>query len=269
MLEKILVSKIDEVDECKQRLPLRNIKSLLTESPRTKEKRFFNTIFYKVSESKPGLIGEIKFASPSKGLIRNDLAPEDIGIIYNNNHHVSCISILTERKYFKGDPSYIQRVKKITNKPILRKDFIIDEYQIYESAYLESDCILLIATCLTKAQLEDYIFIANELGLDVLVELYNERDLVKIEGLPINMIGVNSRNLKTLEVSIENQERMFEKLPKEIPIKIAESGIKTREDIIRLVNVGFNTFLIGETFMKAEDISSKIDELFENIEINE
>ena len=268
MLERILLDKIEEVDECKQKLPLKDIKSLLAEKPKTEEKKFFNSLLNKISLSKPGLIAEIKFASPSKGVIRDDLSPEDVAKVYNDNNHVSCISVLTEKKYFRGDPSYIQRVKNVTNKPILRKDFIIDEYQIYESAYLGADCILLIATCLTKSQLCEYLAIAQELGLDALVEIYNERDLVKVEGLPINMIGVNSRNLKTLEVSIENQEKMLEKLPKEVPIKVAESGIKTKEDIFRLINVGFNAFLIGETFMKAENISSKIDELFEDVKID-
>ncbi|MGB9621494.1 MAG: indole-3-glycerol phosphate synthase TrpC [Brevinematia bacterium] len=263
VLDEIVKNKILELEEVKRLLPLEEIKKSLNNTKR--RSKFFESIFSSINKGKPGLIAEIKFASPSKGDIRLDLQPEDVAKVYENSYLVDCISVLTEKKYFKGDISFINRVKSITNKPILRKDFIIDEYQLFESAYYGADCVLLIATILTREELKEFYTLARQLGLDVLVEIYGEEDLQKIERLNLDMLGVNSRNLKTLDVSLSNLKSMISYIKGFSKVLVAESGIKTREDVENLIKYGFNSFLVGESFMISDNIYKKITELFSGI----
>ncbi len=259
MLDEIVNNKLQEVRERKAKLPLSEIKKMVKDK-KVETRKFFENLNASKILGKPGLIAEIKFSSPSKGLIRDNKSLEEVTEIYNHNFHVTCISVLTDKKYFNGNDEYIKIVKEISSKPVLRKDFIIDEYQIYESYLLETDCVLLIAKILTKNQLEEYYHLALSMNMDVLVEIYSEKDLEKIDFTP-SMIGVNSRNLNTMQISIDHLTEMFGKLP-DSSVKIAESGIKTKEDVVKLVKIGYNAFLIGETFMSSDNIEEKINELF-------
>jgi indole-3-glycerol phosphate synthase len=205
------------------------------------------------------LIAEIKKASPSKGLIRSDFDPVKIASIYESKP-VNALSVLTEEDYFQGQLSYISRVKEVTTKPVLRKDFIFDEYQLYESRACGADAILLIAAILEQGQAGEYLHLAAELGLAVLFEVHNEEDLEKALHVNAEIIGINNRNLKTLSIDLSTTLR----LKKEVPagkIVVSESGIRTRHDVLMLQDNGIDAMLIGTSFMETPDIGRKIDDL--------
>jgi indole-3-glycerol phosphate synthase len=208
------------------------------------------------------LIAEIKKASPSKGLIRSDFDPIKIASLYESKP-VNALSVLTEEDYFQGQLAYISRVKEVTTKPVLRKDFIFDEYQIYESRAFGADAVLLIAAVLEQGQAKEYLHIAAELGLAVLFEVHNEKELEKALHVDAEIIGINNRNLKTLSIDLSTTLR----LKKEVPvgkIVVSESGIRTRQDVLMLQNNGIDAMLIGTSFMETPDIGRKIDDLLSN-----
>ena len=205
------------------------------------------------------LIAEIKKASPSCGIIRQDFNPCEIARIYKESG-VQAISVLTEEDYFLGDINYIDTVKKVTNLPILRKDFIIQPYQIYESRAFGCDALLLIAELLSQETLSEFLDLAKSLGLDCLVETHTEKDLKKILKVKADLIGINNRNLNTLEVDFKTTERLYPLIPRE-KIVVVESGIKTYQDILFLKVLGVGAVLIGEAFMRAMDIEAKIREI--------
>lgn len=217
---------------------------------------------FKEAVSKKGrvnLIAEIKKASPSKGILREDFDPASIAKIYEKND-VSAISILTETEFFLGKPSYIKEVRKVTALPILRKDFIIDENQIYESAKLGADAILLIANLLPLSDLKKIISIAESIGLDVLLEIHDKPDLKKALASDAEIIGINNRDLKTFKVDLKTTQRLIKDIPKD-RIIVSESGVETRKDFLFLKNLGVNAVLIGEAFMRSPDIAKKIKEI--------
>lgn len=206
------------------------------------------------------LIAEIKKASPSSGVIRQDFNPEEIARIYHDTE-VQAISVLTEEDFFQGSLSYVGAVKKIASQPVLRKDFILEPYQVYESRLSGADAILLIADLLSKDKLSELIEIAAGIGLDYLVEIHNEKELKKVLNLKnIPLIGINNRDLHTLEVDFKTTERLFPLIPKEKVI-VVESGIKSHQDILFLKILGVNAVLIGTAFMAAADIRRKIEEI--------
>lgn len=205
------------------------------------------------------LIAEIKKASPSKGLIRKDFDPVAIAKIYESKA-VSAISVLTEEDSFQGHLSFIGKVKATASKPVLRKDFIFDEYQIYEAKANGADAILLIAAILDRSQASEYLQLASELGLGVLFEVHDEEDLEKALHVDAGIVGINNRNLKTLSIDLTTSLR----LKKEVPagkIIVSESGIRTRQDVITLQDNGIDAMLIGTSFMESRDIGEKIDSL--------
>lgn len=204
------------------------------------------------------LIAELKKASPSKGLIRKDFDPIKICSIYDEKN-VNAISVLTEEDFFQGHLSYIKTVKDIASKPILRKDFIFDEYQIYESRVNHADAILLIAAILEKNQAKEYLHLAEELGLHVLFEVHDEYDLEKALSIDADIIGINNRNLKTLKIDLTTTFRLKKDIPRGKTV-VSESGIKDRNDVIKLQDAGVDAMLIGTSLMEAEDIGRKIDE---------
>ncbi|MEN2998754.1 MAG: indole-3-glycerol phosphate synthase TrpC [Brevinematia bacterium] len=265
-LEEIVKRKICEIEERKKEFPLERLVGELEKRVPVK-RNFLGALLNSISNKKPGVIAEIKFASPSRGVIRKDLSPEDVAEIYERSPFVDCISVLTEKYYFNGDISFIRRVKEKSSKPVLRKDFIVDVYQVYESAYYEADCILLIASCLSKKELESLWRTARTLDLDVLVEVYEESDLEKVEKLDVEIIGVNSRNLRTLEVSFTKFSELFPKLPAGFKVMVAESGMKSKSDITNAIAIGFNAFLIGESFMSSNNIGEKIREMVEGVRL--
>jgi len=206
------------------------------------------------------LIAEIKKASPSEGVIREDFHHLAIAKAYADTN-VQAISVLTEEDFFQGNIAYINEVKNLTTAPVLRKDFIIEPYQVYESRFYGADAILLIAALLTQDELTQFSALAYQLGMDALVEVHNEKELkkvLKLKGMPL--IGINNRDLRTLEVDPKTVEKLFPLIPKD-KVVVVESGIKTAQDVLFLKILGINAVLIGTAFMKAENIPAKVEEI--------
>jgi indole-3-glycerol phosphate synthase len=205
------------------------------------------------------LIAEIKKASPSKGVIREDFSLEQIAKSYAEAG-AQAISVLTEEDFFQGSPEYINIVKNAANLPILRKDFILESYQVYESRFLGADAILLIADLLPKDKLKEFILIAEGLGMDYLVEVHDQKELKKVLSLNVPIIGINNRSLRTLEVDFKTTENLFTLIPKG-KVVVVESGIKNYQDILFLKILGASAVLIGTAFMSAADIKNKVEEV--------
>jgi len=212
---------------------------------------FYQSIRKKIDSGYPAVVAEIKKASPSKGIIREDFDPVNIAMRYEKAG-ATCLSVLTDEKFFQGSDHYLQQIKTKTAIPVLRKDFIIDPYQVYESKVLGADCILLIASALSDSQLQELSTIATGLGLDILVEVHNREELERAMMLRTPLIGINNRNLHTFVTSLETTIGL---LPDVFPDRtiITESGINHRDDIALMRGHNVHAFLIGETLMKAPD----------------
>ena len=243
ILQKIVENTRDNLKVKKNNLSLEEIKSSLAELSLPKS-NFKSSI----SNKNEAIIAEIKKASPSAGVIAEDFNPASKAKDYEA-FGASALSILTEEDFFLGSNEYLKAVKKITSLPILRKDFIIDEYQIYESKLIGADCILLIASILSDQQLEEFVAIAKTLELDYLIEVHDENELKRAELFEDALIGVNNRNLKTFEVDLDNSVRL-RKLFIKNNVFIAESGIKSKKDVDYLKSNNIKVFLIGESLMK-------------------
>jgi len=243
ILQKIVENTRDNLKVKKTNLSLEEIKSSLAELSLPKSN--FKT---SISNKNEAIIAEIKKASPSAGVIAEDFNPVSKAKDYEA-FGASALSILTEEDFFLGSNEYLKAVKKITSLPILRKDFIIDEYQIYESKLIGADCILLIASILSDQQLEEFVAIAKTLELDYLIEVHDENELKRAELFEGALIGVNNRNLKTFEVDLDNSVRLRNLFIKN-NVFIAESGIKSRKDVDYLKSNNIKVFLIGESLMK-------------------
>lgn len=205
------------------------------------------------------LIAELKKASPSKGILRGDFNPVKIATTYQANG-ASAISILTDERFFEGKLEYIKKVKESVSLPILRKDFIIDEYQIYESVVAGADAILLIAELLSTSEMIGFYNLASSLGLDVLMEVHNEEDIEKALATDAEIIGINNRDLHTFKVDINVTQKLIRLIPQN-KIKVSESGIRSYEDVMFLKSLGINAVLIGEALLEANDIASKMREI--------
>jgi len=205
------------------------------------------------------VIAEVKKGSPSKGVIRPDFDPLDIAAIYQENG-ATCLSVLTDERFFLGHLRYLALIREQVTLPLLRKDFIFDEYQIYEAAAGGADAILLIAAMLEPAQLADLLGVAGELYLDVLLEVHDERELAMALATDCRLIGINNRSLHTFVTDLATTERLAPLIPAERLI-VAESGINSRTDIVRLQQAGAGAFLVGESLMREEDIGAKLQEL--------
>ena len=243
ILQKIVANTRASLAHKKVELPLEKIQSSLEnlKLPRGKFKAH-------ISSKDEAIIAEIKKASPSAGVIKEDFDPTKIAMEYES-FGASALSILTEEDFFMGSVEYLKEVKKITSLPILRKDFMIDEYQIYESKLIGADCILLIASILNDQEIDDFINIAKKLELDYLIEVHDENELKRVEHFEDALIGVNNRNLETFEVDLNNSVRLRNTF-KQKNIFIAESGIKSREDMNYLKMNNIKVFLIGESLMR-------------------
>jgi indole-3-glycerol phosphate synthase len=243
ILEKIVANSKAGLTQKKAELPIKQIKSSLEDLdlPRGKFKD-------NISNKDEAIIAEIKKASPSAGVIEEEFDPVKKAVEYEA-FGASALSILTEEDFFMGSVDHLKDVKEITTLPILRKDFMIDEYQIYESKLIGADCILLIASILSDQQIEDFINVAQQLELDYLIEVHDENELHRVEHFEDALIGTNNRNLKTFEVDLDNSVRL-RNLFKEKNIFIAESGIKSREDMNYLKLNNIKVFLIGESLMR-------------------
>jgi indole-3-glycerol phosphate synthase len=247
ILEKIVAQKRIEVGERKSLIPTALLeKSIYFNSPTVSLKS------YLLRKDKTGIIAEFKRKSPSKGNINKYAKVDEVTLGYMQSG-ASALSVLTDEQFFGGSDNDLKQARKLNYCPILRKDFIIDEYQIIEARSIGADAILLIASVLSKEEIIRFSGLAKKLSLEVLLEIHNEKELEKIPNEEV-LIGVNNRNLETFEVSLQNSIDLFPKLPNSV-VKVAESGIKTPEDIALLKRVGYNGFLIGEEFMKTPNPS--------------
>jgi indole-3-glycerol phosphate synthase len=259
ILDEILFQKKQEVINRKQRVPLNELKRSL-ESRKVIPRDFAAAISRKPGD-KIKLIAEIKKASPSAGIIRPDFNPNQIAEIYEQTG-ANAISVLTDEKFFSGKLEYLTEIRNRISLPLLRKDFIVDEYQVYESAIAGADAILLIVAALDDMQLRHFAQLTQkEIGLYTLVEVHNQQELDCALKIEPEIIGINNRDLKTFQVDLETTERLVKEIPKDCII-ISESGFKTRYDVLRMQALGIDALLIGETFMRSQDISLKIKELY-------
>lgn len=227
----------------------------LTDSPR----QFMHHLRRVHNMEQPAVIAEIKKASPSAGVIREDFDVPSLAQSYAEGG-ACCLSVLTDKRFFQGNPLYLHQARQVVTLPILRKDFIIDSYQILESRILGADCILLIAAILSDEQLAEFTNLAHDLGMDVLIEVHNEAEFDRAVQLPVYAIGVNNRNLHDFSVSLETSLRLREKLPDNMFL-ISESGITTHEDVRRLQAADIHAYLIGGSLMKAANPGQALQEL--------
>ena len=257
-LKEIIESTKISISDKKKYFPQRDLESQLLHLGPTRG--FRRNLIKSIQLNSLAVIAEIKKASPSKGLIRKNFEPEVLARNYKEAG-ATCLSVLTDQPYFQGSLDHLSLVKESVDLPLLRKDFIVDEYQIYESRYRGADCILLIVAALTQSQLKDYHDLARELTLDVLVEVHTLNETLKAVDIGPNLIGINNRNLETFEVDLENTKHLVKDIPQEILI-VSESGIKTREDVQKIFSYGVNIFLVGEAFMTVENPGRELRNIF-------
>lgn len=252
ILDKICADKRDHIAACKEAVPQAEIEKRAASAPTLR--RFVEALENSVANGDYGLIAEIKKASPSKGLIRDNFAPAALARAFQAGG-ASCLSILTDIPYFQGRDDYLTAARMTTKLPVLRKDFMLDPYQVYETRAIGADCILLIMAALPDedaARLEDT---AIELGLDVLIEVHNAEELDRALKLKSRLIGINNRNLKTLTVDIATTEELATKVPDD-RIVVSESGLNEPADLARMAAVGANCFLVGESLMRQQDVEA-------------
>ena len=259
ILDEIIAYKKTEVAQAKQTVSLAALQQEWESNPAPV--RNFRTAIQRCPSDPIKLIAEVKKASPSQGIIRPDFNPVGIAGTYYQ-HHANALSVLTDRKFFQGELAYIQPIKSSVPLPILRKDFIIDEYQLWEAAVHGADCVLLIAAALDAADLKSFYDVATQkLGLSVLTEVHTIEEAKMVLGLGVNIIGINNRNLQTFQVSLATTLDILPIIPKDLVI-VSESGIKTHQDVQLMSSSGVHALLIGETFMRSADIGAKMHELF-------
>lgn len=261
ILTAIIESKREVVAARKAALPLAALKARLADSPAAPPAGFYRAIRRAVEQGRPAIIAEIKKASPSKGVIRADFDPARLAETYAQAG-AACLSVLTDERYFQGADEHLRQAKAAARLPVLRKDFIIDPYQIYEARALGADCVLLIVAAVEDGRLRELAATAAELGMDALVEVHNREELERGMMLRAPLIGINNRDLRTFETSLQTTLGL---LPDVFPDRtvVTESGIRNREDIALMRGHDVHAFLIGETLMGAEDPGEKLRELLD------
>ncbi len=262
ILDKIVAVKREEIAAATKKMPLAAMRADAESRILTRD--FVGAIRSKIAAGRAAVIAEIKKASPSKGVLRDDFIPADIAQSYAENG-AACLSVLTDRQFFQGQPDYLKQARASCQLPVLRKDFMVDAYQIYESRAMGADCILLIAACLDDAQMADLEAIALSMDMAVLVEVHDRAEAERALKLKTPLLGINNRNLKTFEVSLDNSLQMLKNMPELSAgprIVVTESGIQTRDDVLRMGAAGVNAFLVGEAFMRAADPGEALAQLF-------
>ena len=257
ILQEIVKYKKVEIEESKKLISKESLEKEIKSSPHSKN--FLGELVKKNEEGKAGIIAEVKKASPSKGVIRENFNHLQIARDYEKGG-AACLSILTDNPSFQGSSQYLKDIRGITNLPILRKDFMIDVYQVYESRSWGADCILMIMKILDNKDLSKLVSVSKDLGMDILFEINSQEELERL--LPFNpkMIGINNRNLENFETDIKNSIKIKKNIPDDILV-ISESGINNTEDIIHLGDHNINNFLIGESLMRSDNISVELNKL--------
>ncbi len=259
ILKTILARKVEEIRAGAEKTPLAALSRQVEAAPPARG--FYQAMADQRAAGKPAVIAEIKKASPSKGVIREDFDPVAIAQSYEQ-HGASCLSVLTDVDFFQGHANYLQQARAATRLPVIRKDFIIDPWQVYEARVMGADCILLIVAALGDAQLLELTLLARELGMDVLVEVHDEAEMARALDLPTPLIGVNNRNLRTFEVSLETTLNLLAQVPED-RLLVTESGIHTPADVRRMREAGVQAFLVGEAFMRQPDPGQALAALFQ------
>jgi len=258
ILKKIIARKLEEIEERRALVSLPDIKKRANaaSTPRS----FVYALQRKIQSGKAAVIAEIKKASPSKGVIRENFVPSEIAMSYEKGG-AACLSVLTDVDFFQGSDAYLKQAREVCSLPVLRKEFIIDPYQVYEARGMGADCILLIVACLTDEQLKELTQVALDLEMDVLVEVHDEEELKRALPLDLPMIGINNRNLRTFETSLQTTIDLLKLVPDDCLV-VTESGIHSKEDVALMQQHNVNAFLVGEAFMRAEEPGDKLAELF-------
>ncbi len=258
VLRKIIARKWEEIAERKKTVSLADLKqSLVHQQP---VRGFVQAIADKIAAGQSGVIAEIKKASPSKGVIREHFVPAELARSYERGG-AACLSVLTDVDFFQGADLYLQETRAATDLPVIRKDFLVDEYQIYEARAIGADCVLLIVSALEPQKLADLNTLAMELGLDVLVEVHDAAELEIALGLPNKLIGINNRNLHTFDVTLQTTFDLLDKIGPE-RIVVTESGILSPADVKVMRDKNVNAFLVGEAFMRADDPGAALKTFF-------
>ncbi len=259
ILNQIVAAKREEVALALERKSLAAVRADAESRVLTRD--FADALRAKVGAGQSAVIAEIKKASPSKGVLREDFVPADIAQSYAENG-AACLSVLTDRQFFQGSVDFLKQARASCQLPVLRKDFLIDPFQVYESRAMGADAILLIAACLDDAQMKDMEAIARDLFMSVLVEVHDAAELERALCLKTPLIGVNNRNLRTFEVTLDTTLALMGKLPAD-RLLVSESGILAREDVLRMKTAGVHAFLVGEAFMRAPDPGEALAALFQ------
>lgn len=259
ILKKIVDRKWEEIKERKQSISLEAMRDLAfanKDAPRG----FADALARSLKAGRSAVIAEIKKASPSKGVLREDFHPAEIAASYEEGG-ASCLSILTDRDFFQGHEDYLKEGRAACDLPVIRKDFIVDPYQVFEARAIGADCILLIAACLDDATMRELNLLAHELDMDVLIEVHDEEELHRALQLPNRLIGINNRNLHTFEVSLQTTFDLLDQIPED-RIVVTESGILNQEDVEAMRRHNVNSFLVGEAFMRTENPGETLAEFF-------
>ena len=260
ILKKILRRKEEEIAERRARVPLDALRRRAesADAPRG----FLRALRGRIDAGQAAVIAEIKKASPSKGVLREDFDPATIAASYEKGG-AACLSVLTDVDFFQGADAYLQAARAACALPVLRKDFTVDPYQVVEARALGADCILLIVAALDDARLAELLALATELGMDTLVEVHDAAELERALALPAPLVGVNNRNLRTFETSLDTTLDLLPRVPAD-RLLVTESGIHTPDDVRRMRDHGVHAFLVGEAFMKADEPGERLRELFGN-----
>lgn len=258
ILKKIVEVKHEEIAAARKKKPLEAVRADAESRVLTRD--FEGALRRRIAAGQAAVIAEIKKASPSKGVLRADFEPADIAQSYAE-HGAACLSVLTDRQFFQGAVDYLKQARASCDLPVLRKDFMVDPYQIYESRVMGADCILLIAACLEDARMAELEAIARSLDMAVLVEVHDRDELQRALRLKTPLVGINNRNLRTFEVSLETTLGMLGDVPQD-RLLVTESGILARPDVQRMREAGVHAFLVGEAFMRAGDPGQALAALF-------
>ncbi|MBK1721443.1 indole-3-glycerol phosphate synthase TrpC [Thiocystis violacea] len=258
ILKKIIRRKVEEVRARIERRPQADLVAAVADTEPSRG--FASALAGRIALGHAAVIAEIKKASPSRGVLREDFRPAEIALSYARGG-AACLSVLTDVDFFQGSDAYLQQARAACALPVIRKDFIIDPYQVYEAKVMGADCILLIASCLDDGPLSALSGLAQELGLDVLVEVHDAEELERALAVPGRLVGINNRNLRTFEVSLETTIDLLGAIPRD-RLLVTESGILSRDDVSRMRGHDVNAFLVGEAFMRAPDPGAELARLF-------